>query len=59
MVGSSNWYFIDVSFDFKIRFATSFLQLRNLYKIEFEFLSGIDGDPVNRSGWFIDEVEVD
>ncbi len=27
--------------------------------IEFEFLSGVDGDPVNRAGWFIDDVEVD
>ncbi len=27
--------------------------------IEFEFLSGDDGDPTNRPGWFIDDVEVD
>ncbi len=27
--------------------------------IEFEFLSGEDGDPTNQAGWFIDEFEVD
>lgn len=27
--------------------------------LEFEFLSAFDDDPINRPGWFIDEVEVD
>jgi bacillopeptidase F len=27
--------------------------------IEFELLSGADDDPINRAGWFIDEIIVD